>query len=194
MAEMQKAHNELMYHIFKDLLEKRTELWPELASWDYSSYKISPEDFKAKDYGRYCVMHGIEHLFLVAQLRGATRDELVRILKFMMASVLNIMDDASLDICDPTNIQNPYQGTMRLGKFNLSEMRGRIIHDLGKPDYISRIDAPFVSLPFVGLFITQMNKAPEEFRALTFPKLKSEFDYIYISRSPIVSKESIEKL
>ena len=98
MAEMQKNHNEFMYHIFKDLLEKNTELWPELASWDYSSYKMSPEDFEAKDYGRFCVMHGIEHLFLVAQLSGATRDELVRILKFLMASILNIMDDASLDI------------------------------------------------------------------------------------------------
>ena len=98
MAEMQKAHNELMHDIFKDLLERRPELWPELASWDYSSYKMSPEDFKAKDYGRFCVMHGIEHLFLVAQLRGATRDELVRILKFLMASILNIMDHAYLDI------------------------------------------------------------------------------------------------
>lgn len=98
MADMQKAHNELMHDIFKDLLEKHPELWPELVSWDYSSYKMSPEDFKAKDYGRFCVMHGIEHLFLVAQLRGATRDELARILKFMMASVLNIMDNAYLDI------------------------------------------------------------------------------------------------
>lgn len=98
-------------------------------------------------------------------------------------------EDLGIDICDPTNVSNPYQGPLRVGKFNLSEMRGRIIHDLGKPDYISGKDAPFVSL-----FITQMNKAPEEFRALTFPKLKSEFDYIYISRSPIASKESIEKL
>lgn len=98
MGEMQKAHNELMYDIFKDLLERHPELWPELVSWDYSSYKISPEEYEAKDYGRYCVMHGIEHLFLVAQLRGATRDELARILKFLMASVLNIMDHAYLDI------------------------------------------------------------------------------------------------
>lgn len=98
MAEMQKVHNELMYDIFKDLLERHPELWPELVSWDYSSYKISPEEYEAKDYGRYCVMHGIEHLFLVAQLRGATRDELVRILKFLMASVLNVMDHAYLDI------------------------------------------------------------------------------------------------
>ena len=98
-------------------------------------------------------------------------------------------EELGVDICDPTNIPNPYQGTMRLGKFNLSEMRGRIIHDLGKPDYIPGKDAPFVSL-----FITQMNKADEEFRLITFPKLKSEFDYIYISRSPIVSKESIEEL
>ena len=98
MTEMQKVHNELMHDIFKDLLEKHTELWPELALWDYSNYKMSPEDFEAKDYGRFCVMHGIEHLFLVAQLRGATRDELVRILKFLMASIFNITDYAYLDI------------------------------------------------------------------------------------------------
>ena len=80
-------------------------------------------------------------------------------------------EDLGIDICDPTNIPNPYQGTLRVGKFDLSEMRGRIVHDLGKPDYILGKDAPFVSL-----FITHMGNPPDEFRLITFTKLHSEFD------------------
>lgn len=98
-------------------------------------------------------------------------------------------EDLGIDICDPTNIPNPYQGVLRVGKFDLSEMRGRIVHDLGKPDYISGKDAPFVSL-----FITHMGNPPQDFQTFDLPKLKSEFDNVYISRSSVIGRGSIQQL
>lgn len=98
-------------------------------------------------------------------------------------------EDLGIDICDPTNIPNPYQGTLRVGKFDLSEMRGRIVHDLGKPNYIPGKDAPFVSL-----FITHMGNPPQDFQTFDLPKLKSEFDNVYISRSSIIDRGSIQQL
>lgn len=98
-------------------------------------------------------------------------------------------ENLGIDICDPTNIPNPYQGSLRVGKFDLSEMRGRIVHDLRKPDYIPGKDAPFVSL-----FITHMGNPPQDFQTFDLPKLKSEFDNVYISRSSVIGRGSIQQL
>lgn len=113
-----------------------------------------------------------------------------------LSDIMNLYGDLpvsnftlGIDICDLTNIPNPYQGALRVGKFDLSEMRGRIVHDLGKPDYISGKDAPFVSL-----FITHMGNPPQDFQTFDLPKLKSEFDNVYISRSSVIGRGSIQQL
>lgn len=88
--EARIGHNQIMAEMFHGFLHDN-DLWPELKSWDYKTmYEMDSAQFDLM-YGAWIekkTTYAVEKLFQFAAMKGATREELVRI----MAYILSIID------------------------------------------------------------------------------------------------------
>lgn len=94
--EMIKLHNEKVKRLVESFINGANDIWPELKNFDFSAYKIDPKEFAERGYERFRFLLGIEQLYCYASMLNASREELVRILKFLY--ILAIAQNEFLDI------------------------------------------------------------------------------------------------
>ncbi len=84
-AQHESEIRELMHSFLKD----DNDIWPELKTWDYRTrYAMSLDDWHQKyDISRKFNTYGAEQLFKHAAMRCAPREDLVRIMKFILILV-----------------------------------------------------------------------------------------------------------
>lgn len=80
--------NKIISDLFHSFTESNCDTWPELKTWDYKDkYGMDPIAFHEL-YGDYITKkstYSSEKLFQFAAMRGATRDELARIMAYILA-------------------------------------------------------------------------------------------------------------
>lgn len=89
--EVRKSHEEAVTERFNAFLSEENNLWPELKVWDYKNlYGMDPIEWNKKygtDYSKHRTTYAVEKLFQWAAMQGATRDELVRIMAYILAII-----------------------------------------------------------------------------------------------------------
>lgn len=89
--EVRKAHDEVIAERFNAFLSEENNLWPELKIWDYKTlYGMDPIEWNSKygeEYLKNRNTYAAEKLFQWAAMQGATRDELVRIMAYILAII-----------------------------------------------------------------------------------------------------------
>ena len=83
--QLKERHKEFLCELLHDMKTGNNPNWPELQNWDYQrEYAMDPIEFKQKYNERFESPYFTERLFEYAAMRGATHDELIRILKFLL--------------------------------------------------------------------------------------------------------------
>ena len=87
--EMRKLHEKATRDLMHSFLKKGNDIWPELKTWDYRTrYAMTDEAWHQKyDITRKFNTYGPEQLFRLAAMKGASREELVRIMMFLLVLV-----------------------------------------------------------------------------------------------------------
>ena len=83
--QMKERHKEFLCELLGDMKTGKNPNWPELQGWDYQAeYAMDPIEYKNKNIERFESPYFTERLFEYAAMRGATHEELARILKFLL--------------------------------------------------------------------------------------------------------------
>lgn len=89
--EVRKSHEEAVTERFNAFLSEENNLWPELKVWDYKNlYGMDPIEWNKKygtDYSKHRNTYAVEKLFQWAAMQGGTRDELVRIMSYILVII-----------------------------------------------------------------------------------------------------------
>jgi hypothetical protein len=83
--QQKERHRVFLCNLLADMKNGTNPIWPELQNWDYKgAYAMDPVDFKQKNLERFESPYFTERLFEYAAMQGASHDELIRILKFLL--------------------------------------------------------------------------------------------------------------
>lgn len=87
--EIREMHEKSMRDLMHSFLKEGNDIWPELKTWDYRErYAMPIDDWRTKyDVARKFNTYGAESIFMNAAMRGAPREDLVRIMKFLLVLV-----------------------------------------------------------------------------------------------------------
>lgn len=87
--EIRAMHEESTKKLMHSFLKADNDIWPELKTWDYRErYAMSKENWEKKyDVNKKFNTYGAEALFKLAAMKGAPREDLVRIMMFMLMLV-----------------------------------------------------------------------------------------------------------
>lgn len=87
--EIRAMHEESTKKLMHSFLKEDNDIWPELKTWDYRTrYAMTEEAWRQKyDISRKFNTYGAEALFKLAAMKGASREELVKIMMFMLMLV-----------------------------------------------------------------------------------------------------------
>ena len=83
--QQKERHKEFLSGLLYDMKNGINPDWPELQNWDYKgAYAMDPIEYKQKNLERFESPYFTERLFEYAAMQGASHDELIRILKFLL--------------------------------------------------------------------------------------------------------------
>lgn len=87
--EIREMHEKSMAELMRHFLKEGNDIWPELKTWNYrTKYAMTEEAWHQKyDISRRFNTYGAEALFKLAAMKGAPREDLVKIMMFLLVLV-----------------------------------------------------------------------------------------------------------